>query len=309
VQGASHRDELTPGPAWQRAPSRRTAARRRAEETATHPAASPLAAGKWPRSSRRPRPGCVLIEAGIGLQFELAAIAKRLDGRAGRPRCFRARGTRARWPQDSFRTVAGWPTPWEVETAGFLACFRDAACKRYNGARRPRPPVHEVVQATWILARQLASHPNEPTGALYHCRLMITRNPRKGARTYSTTAATPPGGNHRWQCCCCATRALFFEMAEQGGRRSKRRCHRVDPLTLLASQAIPLPIDCRRAGDCRGTHRRPGSVVNVSPAICGAGGCTMNRDRGSPAARPCASCEGRVREIPAILRRNSGESH
>jgi 2,5-furandicarboxylate decarboxylase 1 len=90
---------------------------------------------------------------------------------------------------------------------------------------------------------------------------MITRNPRTGAQNVSIHRCQLHGPNRLGVLLLPRHAHMFFEMAEQGGRPLEAAIViGVDPLTLLASQAIA-PIDVDELEIAGALHRRPLSVV------------------------------------------------
>jgi 2,5-furandicarboxylate decarboxylase 1 len=90
---------------------------------------------------------------------------------------------------------------------------------------------------------------------------MITRNPRTGAQNVSIHRCQLHGRNRLGVLLLPRHAHMFFEMAEQGGRPLEAAIViGVDPLTLLASQAIA-PIDVDELEIAGALHRRPLSVV------------------------------------------------
>ena len=204
----------------------------------------------------------VVLEPGIGLRFELAAIAKRLDG--VRATLFPRPGGHAIPVASGLVSDRRWMAEaMGVETGEVLTCFRDAALQPIPWRETVSAPVHEVVHRHVDLAQQLPlpTHNEHDGGPYITAGLMITRNPRTGAQNVSIHRCQLHGPNRLGVLLLPRHAHMFFEMAEQGGRPLEAAIViGVDPLTLLASQAIA-PIDVDELEIAGALHRRPLSVV------------------------------------------------
>jgi 2,5-furandicarboxylate decarboxylase 1 len=204
----------------------------------------------------------VVLEPGIGLRFELAAIAKRLDG--VRATLFPRPGGHSIPVVSGLVSDRAWMADaMGVETGEVLACFRHAALQPIPWRETASAPVHEVVHREVDLARQLPlpTHNEHDGGPYITAGLMITRNPRTGAQNVSIHRCQLQGPNHLGVLLLPRHAHMFFEMAEQGGRPLEAAIViGVDPLTLLASQAIA-PIDVDELEIAGALHRRALSVV------------------------------------------------
>jgi 2,5-furandicarboxylate decarboxylase 1 len=204
----------------------------------------------------------VVLEPGIGLRFELAAIAKRLDG--VRATLFPRPGGHSIPVVSGLVSDRAWMADaMGVETGEVLACFRDAALQPIPWRETAAAPVHEVVHRDVDLARQLPlpTHNEHDGGPYVTAGLMITRNPRTGAQNVSIHRCQLHGPNRLGVLLLPRHAHMFFEMAEQGGRPLEAAIViGVDPLTLLASQAIA-PVDVDELEIAGALHRRPLSVV------------------------------------------------
>ena len=204
----------------------------------------------------------VVLEPGIGLRFELAAIAKRLDG--VRATLFPRPGGHSIPVVSGLVSDRAWmANAMGVETGEVLACFRDAALRPIPWRETASAPVHEVVHRDVDLARQLPlpTHNEHDGGPYVTAGLMITRNPRTGAQNVSIHRCQVHGPNRLGVLLLPRHAHMFFEMAEQGGRPLEAAIViGVDPLTLLASQAIA-PVDLDELEIAGALHRRPLSVV------------------------------------------------
>jgi 2,5-furandicarboxylate decarboxylase 1 len=204
----------------------------------------------------------VVLEPGIGLRFELAAIAKRLDG--VRATLFPRPGGHSIPVVSGLVSDRAWVADaMGVETGEVLACFRDAALQPIPWRETASAPVHEVVHRDVDLARQLPlpTHNEHDGGPYVTAGLMITRNPRTGAQNVSIHRCQLHGPNRLGVLLLPRHAHMFFEMAEQVGRPLEAAIViGVDPLTLLASQAIA-PVDVDELEIAGALHRRPLSVV------------------------------------------------
>ena len=107
----------------------------------------------------------------------------------------------------------------------------------------------------------LPTHNEHDGGAYVTAGLMITRNPRTGKQNVSIHRCQLHGPNRLGVLLLPRHAHMFFEMAEQGGRPLEAAIVvGIDPLTLLASQAIA-PIDVDELEIAGALHRRPLSVV------------------------------------------------
>jgi 2,5-furandicarboxylate decarboxylase 1 len=204
----------------------------------------------------------VVLEPGIGLRFELAAIAKRLDG--VRATLFPRPGGHSIPVVSGLVSNRAWMADaMGVETGEVLACFRDAALQPIPWRETAAAPVHEVVHREVDLARQLPlpTHNEHDGGPYVTAGLMITRNPRTGVQNVSIHRCQLQGPNRLGVLLLPRHAHMFFEMAEEGGRPLEAAIViGVDPLTLLASQAIA-PVDVDELEIAGALHRRPLSVV------------------------------------------------
>jgi 2,5-furandicarboxylate decarboxylase 1 len=185
-----------------------------------------------------------VLRPGIGLRFDLAAIAKRLDGR---------RAT-------LFPNPDGHPIPvvsglisdrgWMAEAMGVepgevLARFQDAALHPLPWRETGEAPAQEVVHRDIDLARilPLPTHNEHDGGPYISAGLMITRNPRTGKQNVTIHRCQLTGPNRLGVLLLPRHTLAFFEMAEEAGEPLDAAIVvGIDPLTLLASQAI-VPLD------------------------------------------------------------------
>src|SRR6266545_884508 len=154
-----------------------------------------------------------VIKPDVGLRCELAAIAKRLDGR--RATLFPRPGGHPIPVVSGLISDRGWMAEaMGVEAGEVVTHFQDAALHPVPWRETTSAPVQEVIHRQVDLERLL------------------------------------PRPAH-----------MFFEMAEQSGKPLEAAIVvGVDPLTLLASQAIA-PIDTDELEIAGALHRRPLSVI------------------------------------------------
>jgi 2,5-furandicarboxylate decarboxylase 1 len=203
-----------------------------------------------------------VIKPGIGLRFELAAIAKRLDG--VRATLFPRPGGHAIPVVSGLVSDRGWMAEaMGVEPGELLARFQDAALHPIPWRETASVAVQEVVHRDIDLARllPLPTHNEHDSGPYVTAGLMITRNPRTGQQNVSIHRCQLSGPSRLGVLLLPRHAHMFFEMAEQSGRPLEAALVvGVDPLTLLASQAIA-PIDVDELEIAGALHRRPLAVA------------------------------------------------
>ncbi len=229
------------------------------------------------RGDNKPQPVCSLrdwldhldardrltvLPPGIGLRFELAAVAKRLDGL--RATLFPRPGGH------SIPVVSGLISDrsWMAEAMGVapadvLARFQDAALHPIAPREVASGPVQEIVHQQVDLERllPLPTHNEHDSGPYISAGLMITRNPRTGKQNVSIHRCQVSAPNRLGVLLLPRHAYTFFEMAEQSGLSlAVAIVIGVDPLTLLASQAIA-PIDADELEIAGALHGRPVAVV------------------------------------------------
>lgn len=194
----------------------------------------------------------------VSLRFELSAIAKRLDGRKA----------------TLFPRPSGHPMPvisglvssrqWIADAMGVepkdvLARFRHAATHPLAWEETRDAPVQEIVHRNVDLAAllPLPTHNEHDSGAYITAGLMISRNPRTSVQNVSIHRCQLSGPNRLGVLLLPRHTHLFFEMAEQAGEPlDVAIVIGVDPLTLLASQAIA-PVDFDELTIAGALHGRP----------------------------------------------------
>ncbi len=244
---------------------------------AVQPAVEPAAAAEQRRGDNSPQPvrslrewldhlalrdRLLVLDPGIGLRFELAAIAKRLDGR--RATLFPRPGGHRIPVVSGLVSDRNWMAEaMGVEPAELLARFQDAALNPVAWRETGSAPAQEVIHRDVDLAQllPLPLHNEHDSAPYVTAGLMITRNPRTGKQNVSIHRCQLSGPNRLGVLLLPRHAHMFFEMAEAGGRPLEAAIAvGVDPLTLLASQAIA-PIDVDELEVAGALHRRPLPVV------------------------------------------------
>jgi 2,5-furandicarboxylate decarboxylase 1 len=244
-----------------------TAARQQSRATSS----PPIAIGNMPRpittlrdwlDHLAARDRLAVIRPGTSLQFELAAIAKRFDGR--KATLFPHPGGHAMPVISGLVSDRQWiAEAMGVDSSEVLARFQDAALNPLPWKEVASAPVQEVVHRTIDLGRQLPlpTHNEHDNGAYITAGLFIARNPVTGVQNVSI---------HRLQLSAPARLGalllprhthMFYEMAERSGQPlDVAIVIGVDPLTLLSSQAIA-PIDFDELTIAGALHGAPLPVV------------------------------------------------
>jgi 2,5-furandicarboxylate decarboxylase 1 len=204
----------------------------------------------------------LVVKPGTALRFELAAIAKRLDG--SRATLFPRPGGHPIPVVSGLVSNRDWMAEaMAVEPGEVLARFQEAALNPIPWRETASAPAQEVVHRQVDLAHllPLPTHNEHDSGPYLTAGLMITRNPRTGKQNVSIHRCQLSGPNRLGVLLLPRHAHMFFEMAEQGGSALEAAIVvGIDPLTLLASQAIA-PIDVDELEIAGALHRRPLSVV------------------------------------------------
>jgi 2,5-furandicarboxylate decarboxylase 1 len=203
-----------------------------------------------------------IAKPGIGLEFQLAAIAKRLDGRMAtffpRPGGHRipvvsgvlgargwiakAMGTSSEQVLERFSLAAANPLPWREVSSS---------------------PVQEVVHETVDLARLLPipTHNERDSGPYITAGLLLARNPRTGIQNVAIHRCQLNRPDELGVLLLPRHTLDFYEAAEAAGAALPIAIViGVDPLTALASQAIA-PLDCDELTIAGALHGAPLEVV------------------------------------------------
>jgi len=201
---------------------------------------------------------------GVPLRFTLAALAKRLDG------------SRATW----FPEPGGHRVPvfsgivsdraWIAEAMGVepgavLGRFQDAIEAPLEPREVPRAeaPVQQLVSTEVDLVRDLPipTHNEHDAGAYITAGLVIAANPETGVQNVSINRLQVSGPDRLGVLVLPRDLHRFHDAAEARGEALPVAVViGVDPLTLLASQAI-VPLDFDELGVAGALHRRPLPVV------------------------------------------------
>jgi 2,5-furandicarboxylate decarboxylase 1 len=181
----------------------------------------------------------------IGLKFDLAAHAKRLDGL--RATVFPNPGGHPMPVVSGLVSDRGWiAEAMGVEPADMLPRFQEAASHPVPWQEVKSAPVQEVVHREKIDLSKLLPIPthNEHDGGPYIAAgIMVVRNPKTGKQNVSIHRCQVTGPNRLGVLVLPRHTFTFHRMAEEAGQPLDAAIViGVDPLTLLASQAI-VPID------------------------------------------------------------------
>ena len=207
-----------------------------------------------------------VLKPNVGLKFEVAAYAKRLDG---------LRGT-------VFPKPDGHPIPvvsglvsdrgWMAEAMGvepseMLSRFQDAAENPVPWQEVSSAPVHEVVHRPGKDPLDLAkilplpTHNEHDGGPYIAAGIMIVRNPKTGKQNVSIHRCQLTRPDRLGVLVLPRHTFVFQRMAEEAGDPLDAAIVvGVDPLTLLASQAI-VPLDHDELEIAGALQRRPLPVV------------------------------------------------
>lgn len=202
---------------------------------------------------------------GVALEYELAAIAKRSDGR--RAVLFPRPGGR-----DTMPVVSGFMSArsWIAEAMGvpeseLLNRFRDAADhpRAWREVSRARAPAQEVEHATIDVPALLPvpTHSEYDSGPYITAGLVIARNPDTGVQNVSINRIQVNAPNRLAALVLPRHLHAFHKAAEARDKALEIAVVLgVDPLTLLASQAV-VPIDHDELEIASALHGAPLEVV------------------------------------------------
>jgi 2,5-furandicarboxylate decarboxylase 1 len=185
-----------------------------------------------------------VIRDNVALRFELAAIAKRLDGE--RATFFPRPGGHAVPVVSGIVSSRAWMAEaMGVEPADVLVRFQEATLNPVAWSEVTDAPAQEVVHRSVDLGAllPLPTHNEHDSGPYITAGLMITRNPRTGVQNVSIHRCQLSAPDRLGVLLLPRHTHAFFEMAEGAGAPLEAAIViGIDPLTLLASQAIA-PID------------------------------------------------------------------
>jgi 2,5-furandicarboxylate decarboxylase 1 len=204
----------------------------------------------------------VVVRPGVGLKFELAAYAKRLDGR--RATLFPRPGGHAMPVVSGLVSDRTWMAEaMGVEPGEMLAHFQEAALNPIPWREVTAAPAQEMIHRDVDLARilPLPTHNEHDGGPYIAAGIMIVRNPRTGKQNVSIHRCQLTGPNRLGVLVLPRHTFAFHRMAEEAGQPLDAAIVvGVDPLTLLCSQAI-VPIDHDELEIAGALQRRPMPVV------------------------------------------------
>jgi 2,5-furandicarboxylate decarboxylase 1 len=185
-----------------------------------------------------------VMKPGIGLKFDLAAHAKRLDG--VRATVFPNPGGHPMPVVSGLVSDRAWMADaMAIEPAEMLAHFQHAALNPVPWQEVKSAPVQEVVHRQVDLLKQLPipTHNEHDGGPYIAAGIMVVRNPKTGKQNVSIHRCQVTGPNRLGVLVLPRHTFTFHRMAEEAGQPLDAAIViGVDPLTLLASQAI-VPID------------------------------------------------------------------
>jgi 2,5-furandicarboxylate decarboxylase 1 len=185
-----------------------------------------------------------VMKPGIGLKFDLAAHAKRLDG--VRATVFPNPGGHPMPVVSGLVSDRAWMADaMAIEPAEMLAHFQHAALNPVPWQEVKSAPVQEVVHRRVDLLKQLPipTHNEHDGGPYIAAGIMVVRNPKTGKQNVSIHRCQVTGPNRLGVLVLPRHTFTFHRMAEEAGQPLDAAIViGVDPLTLLASQAI-VPID------------------------------------------------------------------
>ncbi|MGD9920583.1 MAG: UbiD family decarboxylase [Pseudorhodoplanes sp.] len=198
----------------------------------------------------------------LALSFEIAAVAKRLDGR--KATLFPRPGGHP------IAVVSGLVSDrqWIAEAMGVephevLARFQEAVLHPLPCREVGNAAAQEVVHRDVDLTRQLPVpvHNEHDNGAYITAGLLIARNPATGVQNVSIHRLQVSGPDRLGALLLPRHTNTFFEVAEAAGQPlDVAIVVGVDPLTLLSSQAIA-PIDFDELTIAGALHGAPLAVV------------------------------------------------
>jgi 2,5-furandicarboxylate decarboxylase 1 len=203
-----------------------------------------------------------VVRPGVDLRFELAAIAKRLDGH--RATLFPRPGGHRIPVVSGLVSDRRWiAEAMGVEPSELLARFQYAALNPVPWHQVGSGPVQEVVHRDGDLAKllPLPTHNEHDSGPYITAGLLIARNPQTGRQNVSIHRCQLSGPRRLGVLLLPRHTHMMFETAERTGKPLDIAIVvGIDPLTLLASQAI-VPLDHDELEIAGALHRRPLAVV------------------------------------------------
>ena len=207
------------------------------------------------------------VDAPVSLEHELAAIAKRLDGKQAA--VFTNAGGHAMPVVSGFMSRRAWiAEAMGVPEAALLQRFREAVEHPIpsRDVSREDAPCQQVVytkgKALDLHALlPIPTHSEHDNGPYITAGLVIARNPRTGVQNVSINRIQVHGRDRMAILMLPRHLNAFHKLAEQAGQSlDVAVAIGVDPLTMLASQAIS-PIDFDELEIAGALHRAPLPVV------------------------------------------------
>ncbi len=204
-----------------------------------------------------------VVKPNVGLKFELSAYAKRLDGQ--RATVFPKPDGHPIPVVSGLVSNRGWiAEAMGVEPAELLPRFQEAALNPVPWQEVKQAPAQEIVhRAPLDLAKilPLPTHNEHDGGPYIAAGLMIVRNPKTGKQNVSIHRCQLTGPNRLGVLVLPRHTFVFQRMAEEAGAPLDAAIViGIDPLTLLASQAI-VPIDHDELEIAGALQHRPLPVV------------------------------------------------
>jgi len=185
-----------------------------------------------------------VIRPGVALRFDLAAIAERFEGE--KAVFFPSPGGHAMPVVSGIVSNRAWIAEAMGTTpSGMIARFEEAAANPLPCRRVETAPVQEIVHAAVDLGAMLPlpTHNELDSGPYITAGLVVTRNPGTGAQNVAILRLQLSGPDRLGALILPRQTAHFHAMAEAAGTDLPVAIAiGVDPLTLLASQAIA-PLD------------------------------------------------------------------
>jgi len=204
----------------------------------------------------------MIAKPGVDLRFELAAISKRLDGE--KAVLFPRPGDHAVPVASNLVSDRGWlAEAMGVPPSRLLQNFQKASGEPLPWHEVKSAPAQEVVHRDVDLARilPLPTHNEHDSGPYVTAGLVITRNPETGIQNVAILRCQVSGPNRLGVCVLQRHTHFYYQMAEKAGQPlSVAIVIGVDPLTLLASQAI-VPLDSDELEIAGALHGKPMDVV------------------------------------------------
>lgn len=202
---------------------------------------------------------------GAALRFEVARLAKRLDG--SRATLFPSPDQHPVPVISGLISDRGWMAEaLGVPPGGVIARFQEAAANPLPWREIAQAPAQEVVRRDVDLARVLPipTHNEHDSGPYITAGLVITRNPRTGIQNVAILRLQLIPPNRLGVLILPRHTMSFYEMAVEAGRDlDVAIVIGVDPLTLLSSQAI-LPLDADELEVAGALHRAPLEVAKCT---------------------------------------------